>query len=83
MNGGVYFFRFFPQYFPQVVSPYSPAVVEVIQADNACMIGVQAVWGINALIVKCKGSASIIEIDKGGRKIRTVYARVFFADFLD
>ena len=69
VNGGIYFLCIFSQYFSQVVSPYSPAVVKVVQADNACMIGVQAVWRINTLIVKCKSSASIVEIDKGGRKI--------------
>lgn len=62
--------------------PYSPTVVEVVQPDHSCVVGVQAGGRIDTLIVESKRAAGIFLMDNGWRKVGTVYSGIFLADFL-
>ena len=79
MDGSIYLVHIVSQYFSQVVSPYTPAVVKVIESHYSRIIGIQTGRGIDTLIIKSKRTAGICQVDDGGRKVGAVDTRVFLA----
>ena len=77
MNGGVHFVCVVSQYLSQVVSPYPPTVVKVVESHHSRIVGIQAGRWVDALIIESKSTAGVCQVEQCRRQVGTVYARVF------